>query len=288
MKNFLIILVAAIFIPNISWAEVGFLDQVVSTVRRICHAPTEKSEYLEINGAGNLKGDIRVKLLGMIGADGNLSFTKKEWDGVQNVLQEHQAGDNESYRKCATDLTPIFLEKALKAQESNVNEVEKRSAVESQIKKVIEQNKTAADTLCTIAGSVDGSEDWESFKHWVNSTAMLYIEPESAERMILSSSFLDAVSKTTFSASRAALDGINSNTKLYLANNKEELKSMLKQLDRQYQFLSEILLYEIGASQIPNGIPLKTRLATVSRDPRNSWYCDETKYQISTKQTLGR
>jgi hypothetical protein len=52
-----------------------------------------------------------LKLAGKANVGGRLNFSRKEWEGVQRVLQTQQQSDNENYRQCAEQLTPEFLKK---------------------------------------------------------------------------------------------------------------------------------------------------------------------------------
>lgn len=85
-------------------------DSVVEQVRSICEAPSaERSSYFEVERRGGANGSVRVKFVGVLGAEGGVTLTEKEWEGVQRVLQGDQASDNQSYRRCARELTPILL-----------------------------------------------------------------------------------------------------------------------------------------------------------------------------------
>lgn len=203
------------------------------------------------------------------------------------MLRKDQAGENENYRQCVKSLTPLLVDKAIQALKTKNDTVEKRKIIESQIRRIITEHKTAADTICTAIGSIENTS-WTNYSHWLNSTAILYVEPRSSERTIMSSSFIDTVSENTNTITHAILNDIKSGAKLYLADNKKQAKQRLIKLDRNYQALTEVFLFELGIETFPNNYPLSTKIKEVRFDSRSTWYCNETKYQTSTIQNLGR
>ena len=96
--------------PALFAAENNQMSEIVDSVQAVCQAPSKKGEYWDIKVTGEADAKVNLKLT-KAGIKGAATFTKKEWDGVQQVLQEHQSGDNKDYRDCAKTLTPIFLEK---------------------------------------------------------------------------------------------------------------------------------------------------------------------------------
>ncbi|MCX7108587.1 MAG: hypothetical protein NTX45_00370 [Proteobacteria bacterium] len=114
------------------------IDTITQNVKSVCESPTQAGKYWNVTATGksDAKGSIR---LASIGVNGEATFTKGEWEGVQQVLKAQQSADNASYRDCAVKLTPLFLAKfaaptpAAKATESK-HYKPKRPA----------QNKTAA------------------------------------------------------------------------------------------------------------------------------------------------
>lgn len=82
--------------------------EIVKSVKELCNAPpSNKSSFYKITAKG--KVNLRIKIVGLAGADA--IFNRKEWNGVQRVLQKDQLKDNEGYRKCTMTLTPIFITK---------------------------------------------------------------------------------------------------------------------------------------------------------------------------------
>ena len=115
------------------------IDTITQNVKSVCESPTKAGKYWNITATGkaDAKGSIR---LASIGVNGEATFSKGEWEGVQQVLKEQQSADNANYRDCAVKLTPLFLEKfvaptsAAKATETKRAKPKQRSA----------RNKTAA------------------------------------------------------------------------------------------------------------------------------------------------
>jgi DNA-binding PadR family transcriptional regulator len=93
---------------NVYSKKEGSYIKIVTAIEKLCKAPSnKKSTYYQITARG--KAELRVKILGLVGGDAN--FKQKEWIGVQRVLQKDQLNDNQSYRNCTIQLTPIFLKK---------------------------------------------------------------------------------------------------------------------------------------------------------------------------------
>ena len=86
------------------------LDKVTENVQAVCLSPSQQGNYWNVTAKGDINAEGLVRVIAL-GINGEAIFTKGEWEGIQQVLKEHQAGDNDSYRKCAEKLTPIFLEK---------------------------------------------------------------------------------------------------------------------------------------------------------------------------------
>jgi hypothetical protein len=103
------------FFPCIAFGEqspdsLQILAAIQETVRQICIAPDRRGEYIKVEADG--KGDISVEILrvlGKAGAQASARFTKEQWDGVRNVLD--QTAENGRYRDCAEKLTPLFVER---------------------------------------------------------------------------------------------------------------------------------------------------------------------------------
>jgi hypothetical protein len=86
------------------------IDTITQNVKSVCESPSQAGKYWNVTTTGKVdaKGSIR---LASIGVNGEATFTKGEWEGVQQVLKEQQSADNANYRDCAVKLTPLFLEK---------------------------------------------------------------------------------------------------------------------------------------------------------------------------------
>lgn len=104
MKNFLSGLFILHIIFPIAYAD-AFQDLTVN-IRSVCMAPDQKGKYWNIVSEGDAK--IKIGLLGTNASIGG-DISAGEWDGIQKVLKEQQAADNEDYRDCVRAITPIFL-----------------------------------------------------------------------------------------------------------------------------------------------------------------------------------
>lgn len=113
LRLLMLIVIVPVIVLLVRTAEATDTDakeQIKQTVKDICLSPTDKGKYWDVDLSG--KGDATIKFKNMKpGISGEARLRKGEWEGVQQVLKEHQAADNDSYRKCVMKLTPIFLDK---------------------------------------------------------------------------------------------------------------------------------------------------------------------------------
>ncbi len=72
----------------------------------------KQGNFSQIQAKGQIQGDGSIKLA-TLGGKGELSFSKGEWNGVQQVLKDHQATDNVSARECVLKLMPYFKSKVV-------------------------------------------------------------------------------------------------------------------------------------------------------------------------------
>lgn len=116
--------------------------EIVKSVKELCKAPSnKKSSFYEVSAKG--KVDLRIKILGLAGA--NAIFKRKEWIGIQRVLQKDQLKDNESYRNCTMTLVPVFLKKfsnSVQAEKERLKTIQ----VRKERKKTIQKNSTVQKT----------------------------------------------------------------------------------------------------------------------------------------------
>lgn len=111
---FLMCICLSTFSTSLAVAEaqgsVDLLVAVTNSVKEVCQAPSKEGRYWTVEGDGSGGGKLTVRL-----ADANIQgraqFTKGEWEGVQQVLKEHQIEDNRDYRGCVKALTPLFIGK---------------------------------------------------------------------------------------------------------------------------------------------------------------------------------
>ncbi|MFZ2726575.1 MAG: hypothetical protein WAX77_10015 [Methylococcaceae bacterium] len=86
------------------------LDKITENIQAVCLSPAQQGKYWDVTIKGGINADGSVRLIAL-GINGEATFTKGEWDGLQRVLKEHQAGDNDSYRKCVIEVMPFFKNK---------------------------------------------------------------------------------------------------------------------------------------------------------------------------------
>lgn len=89
------------------------MSAIVEAVARMCAMPSEKG--YELDFAGSVDAGVIIKLMGVKG-EGRLS--KKEWEGIQDVLEGERANDRASSRACAQNILPIMM-KAYGASEQS-------------------------------------------------------------------------------------------------------------------------------------------------------------------------
>lgn len=107
MQKILKILLALTFSRCVHAAGMA---EIVKNVKEVCLTPSEQGKFWNVTATGGAKADGSIKLIAA-GINGQATFTKGEWDGVQQVLKEHQATENADYRDCVEKLTPLFIGK---------------------------------------------------------------------------------------------------------------------------------------------------------------------------------
>jgi len=109
------------------------MDRITQNIINVCQAPTTSGKYWKVNVKGS--GDAKIKLkIADVGTSGEATFTKKEWEGVQQVLQEQQAKENADYRDCAKKITPLFLEKFVPESKKNITQLDKDNCLNNLLK----------------------------------------------------------------------------------------------------------------------------------------------------------
>lgn len=94
------------FLSFILSSNVFALDSAVENIQALCGLARD-GKYSQIQGKAQLQADGSVKLAS-VGGKGEISFSTGEWNGVNQVLKEHQAGDNKDYRACVANALPYF------------------------------------------------------------------------------------------------------------------------------------------------------------------------------------
>ena len=87
-----------------------FAANVVESVQAVCLSPSQQGKYWKVDAGGKAEANGLVRLIG-VAINGEASFSKGEWEGVQQVLAEQRSADNANYRDCAKTLTPLFMKK---------------------------------------------------------------------------------------------------------------------------------------------------------------------------------
>lgn len=83
------------------------MAEIVKNVKDVCLSPSQQGKYWNVTATGGAKADGAIKLIAA-GINGQATFTKAEWQGVQQALQPKENAD---YRDCVEKLTPLFVSK---------------------------------------------------------------------------------------------------------------------------------------------------------------------------------
>lgn len=103
------------------------MEEVVDAVARLCTLPGDSGQAIEYEVEGD--SSISLKIFGIAGK-GKLS--KKEWEGVQDVLAEHRGSDRASSRACVQQLLPPML-KAYTVPPEVTSLLEREQKMQSQV-----------------------------------------------------------------------------------------------------------------------------------------------------------
>lgn len=137
-------------------AHATSMEQVTQNIKDICYAPTTTGKYWDVNIKGS--GDANVKLkLANGGMSAEVAFRKGEWDGVQQVLKEHQATDNADYRRCVEKLTPLFLEKFAAKSYSPTDKKSNNNESVSSPRLQASQSQRSGAVLAPFSSTEDGA-----------------------------------------------------------------------------------------------------------------------------------
>jgi hypothetical protein len=104
MQKIFKILIVLIFSQN-----VFALDPAVENIQALCGLAKEGKQS-EIKGKIQLQADGSVKLA-TVGGKGELSFSKSEWDGLQQILWAKQPDSAKTYTECVKNALPYFKSK---------------------------------------------------------------------------------------------------------------------------------------------------------------------------------
>jgi hypothetical protein len=85
--------------------------QAMEMVRDTCQTAKDEGSFSSLTAKGQVEGNIRVKLVGKLGADAFIELNEEEWTSIRQVVRTDQLADNQDYRACVQALTPVVLEK---------------------------------------------------------------------------------------------------------------------------------------------------------------------------------
>ena len=83
----------------------------MQVIRDTCSRVKDEGSFSSLTAKGQVEGNIRVKLVGKVGADAFVEMTEQEWDSIQQVMRKDQLADNVDYRACVRAMTPPVLDK---------------------------------------------------------------------------------------------------------------------------------------------------------------------------------
>lgn len=132
-------------------------EKVVESVRAVCQSPSQQGKYWNVEGKGDAGANALIRLIG-VSINGEASFTKGEWEGVQQVLKSDQHKDNARYWDCIEKLTPLFLEKFAPAKPVQSNK--RKTDSTQKTKSVATNHPTPTPAKNTPAiGNVTGDQN---------------------------------------------------------------------------------------------------------------------------------
>jgi hypothetical protein len=101
----------------------AIMTAIMNNVKVVCQSPPDQGKHwsVDMKGDGGVNLGLNFLKDAHLETKGEAEFSKEEWEGVQQVLREQQFADNNDYRKCVRDLTPLFLEKFSNNSESTDN-----------------------------------------------------------------------------------------------------------------------------------------------------------------------
>jgi hypothetical protein len=84
-------------------------DNTVAMIQELCGL-AKKGTYStsSIQTTGGINGGVKLVSANL---KGQWNMTQGAWNGVQQVLKVHQAGDNHDYRECVKEALPYFKAK---------------------------------------------------------------------------------------------------------------------------------------------------------------------------------
>ncbi|NVO24912.1 hypothetical protein [Donghicola mangrovi] len=80
-------------------------------VRDTCQTAKDEGSFSSLVAKGKIDGSVRVRLVGKLEADAYVELTDEEWSSIRQVVNTDQLSDNQDYRACVKELTPIVMGK---------------------------------------------------------------------------------------------------------------------------------------------------------------------------------
>lgn len=100
----LLILLTTAFPHNATANNIELMQAIKTSVTEVCDKPQNAGEHWDIRVKGDGAAKLGFKLLPKLSASGEAEFTKEEWTGIKNTIE-----NSADYRVCVKELIPIFL-----------------------------------------------------------------------------------------------------------------------------------------------------------------------------------
>lgn len=105
-----ILLVIAFVLLSQNVLAQSYMQELKNVIKDLCKASSERGKYWNLRVSADGSASVRLKLADL-GLSGDATFSREEWEGIQQVMKEDQLKDNERYTECVVKITPIFVER---------------------------------------------------------------------------------------------------------------------------------------------------------------------------------
>lgn len=109
--RYLLVLGPLLALPAAPLAAQETVAEAMEMVRDTCQTAKDEGSFSSLTAKGQVEGNIRVKLVGKLGADAFIEMSEEEWTSIRQVVRTDQLADNQDYRDCVKALTPVVLDK---------------------------------------------------------------------------------------------------------------------------------------------------------------------------------